>query len=187
MKMLHEIRILSRGGQGAVTMSKLLVMAALYEQKYAQMTPNFGQERKGAPVFTFARISDEPILSHTYVYNPDMVVVFDPTVRDLGVDLVEGLREGENCLVLNSPSLEPFGGLFNPFSKRGIIDAWSVTREAVGNVPPNCAMLGAFARVTGKISIESVQRAILELMPGEAGEKNSECALRAYERTTVYE
>jgi len=185
--MQHEIRILSRGGQGAVTMAKLMVFAALSEHKYAQMTPNFGQERKGAPVFTFARISDEPIMTHTYVYNPNVVVLFDPSLEDLGIDPIEGINDQQSMLVLNSSSKDAYEQLFSKFKKWGIIDAWSVTREIVGDVPPNCAMLGAFARVTGEISIESIQKAIIKLMPGSSGKKNSDCAFKAYERTVVNE
>ncbi|MGI6603950.1 MAG: 2-oxoacid:acceptor oxidoreductase family protein [bacterium] len=91
---MKEIKIYSRGGQGAVTSAKILVAAAIREGKYGQAVPNFGQERKGAPVFTFARLSEEPIPTHTYVYHPHAVVVFDLFLLQLGIDPCEGVRDG---------------------------------------------------------------------------------------------
>jgi 2-oxoacid:acceptor oxidoreductase gamma subunit (pyruvate/2-ketoisovalerate family) len=54
--MMWEFKFYSRGGQGAVTAAKILVNAAILEGKFAQAIPSYGQERKGAPVFTYARI-----------------------------------------------------------------------------------------------------------------------------------
>ncbi len=183
--MQQEIRILSRGGQGAVTAAKILVAAALLEGKYAQMIPNFGQERKGAPVFTFARVSTEPVLSHTYVYNPHIVLLFDPHLVDIGINPAEGLRPGA-VLAVNSPD----ASCYEPgshFAKVAWVDAVAVTGETVGPVPPNAAMLGLLARATGLVGIEPLCRAIQESMPGSKGEKNAACAKAAYDRTTLHE
>ena len=75
-----EIRVHGRGGQGAVTSTELLALAAINEGKYAQAFPSFGPERRGAPVMAFVRISDAPIRTRERVYNPDIVVVLDPTI-----------------------------------------------------------------------------------------------------------
>ena len=57
-----EIRWHGRGGQGAFTAARLLGLAAsIYEGKYTQVFPSFGPERRGAPVLSFTRISDEKI------------------------------------------------------------------------------------------------------------------------------
>ena len=184
--MEQEIRMLSRGGQGAVTAAKLLVAAAVRQNLHAQMVPNFGQERKGALVSTFARVSPGPILSHTYVYTPHLVVLFDPSVVDLGVDPLEGIHPGATLLVnLGKPlSTLPWAA---GFARVGVIDATGVTRELVGTAPPNAAMLGALARATGLVDIDSVAEVILAGMPGSKGEKNAACARAAYERTVVHE
>lgn len=183
--MQKELRILSRGGQGAVTAAKILVGAALIEGRYAQMIPNFGQERKGAPVFTFARVSDEPILSHTYVYNPDIVLLFDPYLVDVGIDPTEGLNPGA-ILAVNSADPSAYAPA-KSFAKVGYADAVAITAETVGPVPPNAAMLGILSRVTGVIGLEALIKAIHEAMPGSRGEKNAACAKAAYERTVIYE
>ena len=75
-----EIRWHGRGGQGVVTANEILAGAALKEGKYIKAFPEFGPERMGAPIRAFARISDEPIIVHSQVYYPDVVVVIDPTL-----------------------------------------------------------------------------------------------------------
>ena len=77
---MFEIRWHGRGGQGAVTASKLLAEAALEEGKYFQGIPDYGAERMGAPVRAFTRIDSEPIRPYCQVTEPDAVVVLDPTL-----------------------------------------------------------------------------------------------------------
>jgi len=79
---ITDIRINGRGGQGAVTASRLLAEAAILEGQYVHAFPNFGPERAGAPVTSFARISPEPFTEKTEVYEPHIVVVIDPTLLD---------------------------------------------------------------------------------------------------------
>jgi Pyruvate/2-oxoacid:ferredoxin oxidoreductase gamma subunit len=45
--------------------------------------------------------------------------------------------------------------------------------------------LGAVAKATGEVSIESITRAIHEEWPGRAGDVNVACAMNAYESTIV--
>jgi 2-oxoacid:acceptor oxidoreductase gamma subunit (pyruvate/2-ketoisovalerate family) len=181
---MKEIRILSRGGKGAVTAAKIMVGAAIKAGKYAQAIPSFGQERKGAPVYTFARVSEEPITTHTYVYNPDSVVLFDPFLIELGIDPGEGFRPGA-VLVANTDADCRDGVWARGFAILGRVDAWRITQEFLGNVPPNAAMLGAWAKTTGWLGIDAICDAMAEVMPGVKGEKNAVCARAAYERTVV--
>jgi len=58
---LKEIRLHGRGGQGVVTASEIVGLAAFADGKYALAFPSFGSERMGAPVQSFVKISDEPI------------------------------------------------------------------------------------------------------------------------------
>ena len=54
-----EIRVHGRGGQGAVTSTELIALAAIGEGKYAQAFPSFGPERRGA-VKANARFPEHP-------------------------------------------------------------------------------------------------------------------------------
>lgn len=179
-----ELRILSRGGQGAVTAAHILVEAAVAANLYAQAVPSFGQERQGAPVYTFARISQEPVESHTYVYEPDIVVVFDPFLMELGIDPLQGIKD-HATLVINDKKLPE--QLRGKFAKTGIVDAWGITHALIGNVPPNAAMLGAIAKTTGLIQIEHITQAIMNVLGERIAKVNAKCAQVAYERTVVSE
>lgn len=174
---MWEFKFYSRGGQGAVTAAKILIQAAILEGKFGQAIPSYGQERKGAPVYTYARIADAEIDVKSYVYRPNCVVCFDPSLSDLGIDMTEGIRAG-SVLVANSPEkcLE-----HKNFSKSVFIDADKITHELVGEVPPNMAMLGALAKATGCISVESLIKAIQLKIQGKAGEVNARACETAYE------
>lgn len=99
MKDLIEIRWHGRGGQGAKTAALLLGDAALASGKHIQAFPEYGPERMGAPVTSFNRISSKPILIHSGVTNPDIVVVLDPTLME-SVNVTEGVPESGTILVM---------------------------------------------------------------------------------------
>jgi 2-oxoacid:acceptor oxidoreductase gamma subunit (pyruvate/2-ketoisovalerate family) len=179
---MHELTFYARGGQGAVTAAKIMVNAALLDGEYAQSVPSFGQERKGAPVYSYARISHDPIFIHSYVYEPHCVVAFDWSLLTLGVNIHANLRSGAT-LVANLPS--PPEGV-EQYAKVGWVDAWTITKEIIGPVPPNAAMLGALAKTTEWFTLPSLFQALAEAMPGPKAQRNIACAQAAYERTVVH-
>lgn len=180
--MLKEIRIHGRGGQGGVRAAELLARAAFKEGKWVQAFPFFGAERRGAPVKAFARMSDEPILIRSQIYNPDYVMVLDSTLIDV-VDVAEGLKP-EGIIIVNSVK-NP-----NEINTKGYriatVDATGIAIKLgllVAGLPVlNTVMLGAFARATGEIKLESVTETIREEWSGPLGEKNAEGAILAYEK-----
>jgi 2-oxoacid:acceptor oxidoreductase gamma subunit (pyruvate/2-ketoisovalerate family) len=182
--MLKEIRIHGRGGQGGVTAAEVLASAAFKEGKWVQAIPFFGAERRGAPVKAFARLSDEPILVRSQVYNPDYVMVLDETLLDI-VDVAEGLKKDGIVIVNTTKKPEEIN------IKQGrvaTVDATGIALElqlVVAGLPVlNTTMLGAFAKATDEIKLESVVKAIKEEWSGAAGEKNAKAAALAYERLT---
>jgi len=177
-----EIKFYARGGHGAVTAAKILVNAAILESKFAQAIPSYGQERKGAPVFAFARINDSMIETKSYVYNPDIIMVFDMGLIDLGIDIYEGLRE-DAVMIVNSREKEM--EVDNRVKKLIIVDADHITKEELGDVPPNVAMLGALAKASDVISIDSLEEAIKSKLGGKAGELNAKACRRAYEESII--
>ncbi|MGD8399809.1 MAG: 2-oxoacid:acceptor oxidoreductase family protein [Bacillota bacterium] len=179
---MWEFKFYSRGGQGAVTASKILINAAIIENRFGQAIPSYGQERKGAPVYAYARIAADPIEVKSYVYRPNCVMVFDRSLPSLGIDIFEGIREG-SVLVVNAKSTDE---MRHP-NLRSIVavDADAVTREVIGDVPPNVAMLGALAKGTGCVDLKSLEKAILLKIPGKAGELNAKACRRAYEQAKV--
>ena len=87
-----EVRWHGRGGQGAVTSVEMLALAAIEEGQYAQGFPSFGPERRGAPVAAFNRVDNKRIKVRSGVYDPDVVVVLDPSLVGL-INVTEGLKQ----------------------------------------------------------------------------------------------
>lgn len=176
---MFEIRFHGRGGQGAVTASKILALAAFNEGKYVVSFPFFGTERRGAPVTAYTRIDDEPILLKTQIYNPDAVVILDSYVMKSS-DVTSGMKEN-SYFILNT-SKEPKS--FDHGYRVATVDATSIAlKVGLGNrANPiiNTAMIGAFARATGMISLEGALDAVKEASPSRKDD-NALAAKEAYE------
>ena len=99
-KRMKEVRWHGRGGQGAKTAAFLLAEAAMDDGKYIQGFPEYGPERAGAPMKSYTRISDRPILQHDGVSDPDVVVVLDPSLVGL-INVTEGLKQ-DGILIVNT-------------------------------------------------------------------------------------
>lgn len=184
--MLKEVRIHGRGGQGSVTAAQILAHAAFIEGKSVQAFPYFGAERRGAPVKAFARISTEPILVHSQVYSPDYVIVLDPYIYKV-VDVTEGLNKN-GIVVMNTKKRPDELGLKG--WRVATVDATGIALELnllVAGLPVvNTSILGAFAKATDEIKLESVLKAVKETWTGGAGDKNSRATEVAYERLTKW-
>src|SRR5664279_3831850 len=99
---MTEIRWHGRGGQGAITASKI-VAAAAFDNGYTGvvMIPTFGTERRGAPIFSSLKIAKEKIYDLSPIETPDIVVVLDHLLLN-EADVVCGLKPG-GVIVLNTP------------------------------------------------------------------------------------
>ena len=86
---MRQIRFLGLGGQGVVTGAKLFSEAVVSEGKYAQTTPAYGHERRGAPVSADVFSDDQPIRPKCFVFEPDIVVLFGTGVLAHGVDVTK--------------------------------------------------------------------------------------------------
>ncbi|MCD6579241.1 2-oxoacid:acceptor oxidoreductase family protein [bacterium] len=165
-----EIRLHGRGGQGAVKAAEILAKAAFYDGKIVQSFPFFGVERRGAPVQAFTRISDDPIRVHSYIYEPDVLIVLDPTlVGAEGIDIIEGIKDNGK-IVINSTK-DPSDFEFH--NKNGVqvytVDATAIALKFhLGSASApivNTAIVGAIAKVTGLVSIDAVKKAIIDTIP----------------------
>jgi len=157
MEKLIEVRWHGRGGQGAVTASKLLATSALAEDKYIQAFPEYGPERMGAPIQSFTRISETPIKIHCHVTNPDIVVVLDPTLLK-AVDVTEGLTE-DGVLIINTEesAAEVRKKLnLNNSGKIYTVDASKIAQETLGKPLPNTPLIGALIKATELLSLDNV-------------------------------
>ncbi len=179
---MYEVRFHGRGGQGAVTAANILAIAAVEQGFYAQAFPFFGVERRGAPVQAFTRIDDKRIDLRMNVYNPDTVVVLDPTLMSV-VDVTSGLKEGGIIIVNTSKKPEDFNF---PGYRVATVNATEIAlRNHLGSQAApivNTAILGAYAKAVGNVDIEYVVKAIRENAPAKK-EENALAAKEAYEQT----
>ncbi len=182
LKKILEVRWHGRGGQGAWTASELLARAAIAEGKYIQSFPEFGPERMGAPVTAFTRISTEPIKIHCAVYNPDIVAVLDPTLLK-AVNVADGLDEKTGNILVNTKDnpAEIRKQLKTNSGKVWTVEASEISLRILGMPITNTAMLGAVARVTGIVSLETVEKMISGRFRGDVAAKNYAVVKEAYQ------
>ncbi len=178
--MLAEIRWHGRGGQGIVSVSRLLAEAALLDKKHVQSFPEFGPERSGAPVRGFTRISDEPISIHSQIYNPNVVVVVDPTL--LNANVATGLAKDGTIIANTERSIGELKKLLSVQDAHVYsVNARRIALDILARPIYNTAMLGALIKVVPITSFESIANAVRARFPGTLGEKNVEVVKRAYE------
>jgi 2-oxoacid:acceptor oxidoreductase gamma subunit (pyruvate/2-ketoisovalerate family) len=160
-----EIRIHGRGGQGGVTLAKILASAQRLEGKSVQAFGIYAAERSGAPLQAFLRYADRPIHKPNQIYEPDHIIVLDPTL--ISPVILSGLQPGGFILLNTDESPGDYAGRERvaPF-RIATVDA---TRIAVGHglgtraVPiVNTALAGAMARLIG-LRLDAVEAACRDM------------------------
>ncbi|MBN1756233.1 2-oxoacid:acceptor oxidoreductase family protein [bacterium] len=189
MAELLEIRWHGRGGQGAKTAATFLAASAIASGKYAQGFPEYGPERRGAPVKGFTRISDKPVKLHCAVENPKMVVVLDETLIEV-VDVAEGLPKEGIILVNSNCDPQTLRDLVNFHTgKVATVDATTISIEELGKAIPNTPMLGALIKVANVLPIDSILEDITKKFEKKFSQKiiqgNINAIRRAYEEVKV--
>ena len=171
--MMTEVRLHGRGGQGVVSAAQLIADAAVLEGKYVQAFPEFGAERSGAPIAAYARLSDEPIEIHSFIRNPDVVMVVDRSMAYFK-STIQGLaRDGYFiCNLEGSPyDLRSKLGL-DPSVKVITLDATGIALKSLGKDYPNTPMLGALLKATNLVSLESLEKVLSGRFKGKVLEGN---------------
>lgn len=173
---MKQLKLYGLGGQGVVTAAKVFAKAiVLGEGKNAMSIPAYGHERRGAPVYSDLVISDDPITLRSFVYEPDVVVIFDLSVLEKGVDVMAGVKS-DTLFIINSrdmPKDAPFAGY-----RVMHVDARHIALETLKLNIPNTTMLGAMAGA-GLCGLASVESAIRSSF-AKAGDLNAQSAARGY-------
>jgi len=164
-----------------VIAGKILAIAFDKEGKHVQTFPSFGVERRAAPVQTFLRIDDRPIRIRTQVYNPGMLVVLDPSLISF-TPVLAGLKDDGKIIINTDKAPGDFD--FSDKYETVTVNATKIALDhKLGSMTQpivNTAILGAFAKITGLVSIESVIEAIIGDIPVKP-EENAAAARAAYE------
>ena len=179
-----ELRVHGRGGQGAVVASKVLAEAAFLKGEYVQSYPQYGVERRGAPLVAFARIGEpgDEFFIRQDIREPDHLIVMDPTLL-ASAEVLSGLKAG-GWIVVNSPEAPDRLGIPRQFRVASVDASEIAVRHGLGSrTQPvvNTTLLGAFARATGIVTLEALLHAIEEEVPIKQ-EENKAAATEAYEK-----
>jgi 2-oxoacid:acceptor oxidoreductase gamma subunit (pyruvate/2-ketoisovalerate family) len=181
---LYRIKLYGLGGQGVVTAANILSHAvSINENKYAKTVPAYGHERRGAPVFSDVMMDDNPILLSSFVYEPDIVVVFDASVMDKGIDIGKGIHKNTR-LVINTDQESVLTRMKEEYTFDEIyyVNATRIAVDHIGRNIPNGPMLGAVVN-TGIVNIDSIKKSLREFFKSKAGEKNVQAAEEAFKQT----
>lgn len=181
---MFQIRIHGRGGQGVVTGAEMLSIAAFLGGRHAQAFPSFGSERTGAPVVAFCRIDDQEIRLREPIMQPDALIIQDPTLLHQ-VDVFSGLKKDGYILINTTHSFDQLGLAdfiqgFNP-AHLLTVAATELAMRHVGRPLPNVPLLGAFAALSGLITLDAVQAAIGQKFRGAVAQGNIDAARAAFE------
>ncbi len=180
---MFQVRIHGRGGQGVVSGAEMLSIAAFLEGKHAQAFPSFGSERMGAPVVSYCRMDDREIRLREPILAPDALIIQDPTLLQ-SIDVFQGLSEHGYLLINSRKSFAELGidEFIGGFPKDHVcaVNATELAVKHVKRPVPNAALLGGFAAISGEISIDSVEAAIMSKFPGPIGEANVAAAREAF-------
>ncbi len=178
-----KIRWHGRGGQGAITAAKIVANAA-FDSGYSGvvMTPTFGTERRGAPVFTSLKISKEKIYDLSPIESPDMIVVLDHLLLE-EAEVRNGLKPG-GLIILNTP--KPPDAYDFEDTKIATADVTTIAAK-VGLNPGivNSGIIGAFAKASGLIGLEVLTKAIEKEFKDKKPVENSESARLTFSKTSI--
>ncbi len=179
-----EIRIHGRGGQGGVTLAKLIATSQFLQGRSVQAFGLYAAERSGAPIQAFCRYSEDPITNRNLIYEPDHVIVLDPTL--VGTAIMAGLKAG-GWILINSPQRPDEFAEQLPRNRLATVDATTIARDnnvGTRSVPiVNTALAGAVARMLA-FPLHDVCAALEQL--GFKG-ANLTAAERAYEEVRLLE
>ncbi|MCX6742017.1 MAG: 2-oxoacid:acceptor oxidoreductase family protein [Candidatus Pacearchaeota archaeon] len=155
-----EIIFHGRGGQGAVKSAQILALAASIEGKYAQAFPNFGIERSGAPVEAYCRISDEPILLRSQIYEADYAVVLDSSLLK-----IKDIKAKKKIIVNSSVGK-------CDLKETCAFDATTLALQVFGKPIVSTAILAIFSGFTNVVKKESLVKACGDFFSGDVLRKN---------------
>ncbi len=189
MAKLTEVRWHGRGGQGAKTAGYVLAVAAAGQGWNVQAFPEYGAERRGAPMRSYVRISDAPIRLRSSIDSPDIVIVLDSSLLETE-NVTDGLPDGALLIINTDKSPDDMRQyLANPDVELCTVDASAISVDTIGREMPNTPMLGALAKVSDVLDLETtlkaVEKQLSEKLPPAVVEGNKQAIQRAYEEVQV--
>lgn len=183
MENLFEIRIHSRGGQGAKTIGQILAEAGIEDGKFVEAFAEYGPERTGAPMQVFIRISSEPIRIHSNIKNPDMVILADPSLLGMA-DVTEGLKKNGTIIINTAKKFEEIKPLLKISKSQKIysINATKIAVEVLGKDFSGIVLMGALNKIAGIVSKKALEEELVEIFSRKKGKEVAEKNILAFRR-----
>ena len=156
--MKKEIIISGFGGQGVLSMGKILAYSGLMDDKEVTWMPAYGPEQRGGTANVTVIVSDEkissPILSKydiAIVLNQPSLEKFEPKVKPGGILIYDGY------------------GIINPPTRNDItvyrIDAMDKAAEMKNGKVFNMIVLGGLLKVCPVVSTDGLNKALFKSLP----------------------
>lgn len=183
MKETIEIRWHGRAGQGVVTAAVTLADVISPEKDlYVQAFPEFGAEKRGAPILAFNRISQKPIRSHSQVYYPDIVVVTDPSLLGL-VDISSGAKEDAIFLMNTTFDISLVREKLELGDRKIYgLDAYTIAIDELGRAIPNVPMVAALVKITELVKLDDFKERLKKSLGKKLRSEVVEMNLRTVDR-----
>jgi pyruvate ferredoxin oxidoreductase gamma subunit len=166
-----SIRWHARAGQGAKTAAQVLALAELRSGKSVQAFPEYGPERRGAPLRAYTRIDSRPIRRHDTIEEPDVVVVLEPSLLD-DPSVVDGLSP-VGVLLVNAE---------RPPDALRAANVVAIPAERLaskhGSKFANVVVLGALAAVLHEPPLDDLEQAAVEVLGKRASAADVSAAIR---------
>ncbi len=184
-KKIFSIRFHGYGGQGVKSMASILATSAIQNDMFAQAFPEFGPERRGAPVKAYARFSLNPILSRSSIKKPDLVVVMNENLLNLD-DVREGT--GVRTIFLVNTTLFPneLKQKYSLIPEYRLIHCINLPDRLIdfdNKVHPSIPVLGEIIKITGIAPIEEVKLVLRQEFLKKIGEEKTKATEKALEES----
>lgn len=156
--MQEEIIISGFGGQGVLSMGKMLAYAGIMEGKEVTWMPAYGPEQRGGTANVTVILSDKPIASPILNRFDTAVVLNQPSLEKF-----ESLVKPGGCLIYDSY------GIPEPPTRKDIavyrIDAMAEAARMHNAKALNMIVLGALLKVRPLVSMDNVVRGLRKSLP----------------------
>lgn len=172
----YELRFSGAGGQGLILAGVIMAEAAsIYDGKQAVQSQSYGPEARGGSSKSEVIISDDPI-DYPKATRVDALLALTQEACD---KYVHDLKEG-GVLLLDSDMVKKMpAGNFDVTAFPIINTAKNeVGREIVANI----VALGAMVALSGAVTKESAEKAVLARVPEAFVELNKKAFLLGYEK-----
>ena len=158
--MTHQIIMAGFGGQGVMSMGKILAEAGLKEGKNVSWLPSYGPEMRGGTANCSVIISEEPVGAPAVTEATAAIVMNRPSLDKFEKDVIPG-----GNLFINS-------SLIDKKAERTDINVYYVPANEIANDMgsgkiANMVMLGAYLKVTNAAKEDTIMEYISEVFSGK--------------------